>query len=215
MGVIVNIGRVTTKKQESAAYWLETYLPALDAGAREKLARLAELHNKYNRRAGLSAPQTPQQHVIHMVLDSLQLVELLLPAAGTTLADVGAGGGYPGLPVAITRGDMAVTLLEPNKRKAAYLELACRELDVANVAVKACRAQEDGGRYDLVTAKALGKPAKALKILFPLAKAAGRIALFMGAAATEMGGGPDPAARYEYRLPGYEHPRALWVWPAP
>jgi len=209
---------VARKQRENAAFWLQTYLPELEATAREKLAQLADLHMRYNGRGRLSAPLTPERYVVHLVMDSLALITLIKPAAAATVADVGSGGGYPGLPVAIVRGDLAVTLLEPNKRKAAYLELAARELGLANVAVKALRAEEDEGRYDLVTAKAMGKPAAALKAILPLLKPAGRAALFAGPSARDEDaaavGGARLVARHAYHLPGYDQPRYLLEWAA-
>src|SRR5438034_717742 len=77
------------------------------------------------------------------------------------LAGVGSGGGLPGLALKITRPDLAVTLIEADQAKAAFLVQACAKLDLRDVEVLARRAEEVGrdGRYresfDVAVARAL------------------------------------------------------------
>jgi 16S rRNA (guanine527-N7)-methyltransferase len=198
---------------------LERLLPAYTAEVRGKVAALFDLHTRYRERARLSAPLTPGQYAVHFLLDSLNLLELASPAAGASLADVGSGGGYPGLPLAIARPDLRITLIEPAPRKAEYLRLAAERLALTNVTVAACSVENwPGGMFDVVTAKAFRKPLAALKTLWPLVKRGGRAVLFLGpsAAAAELalregarGLGGRVAASHHYELPGYERPRLL------
>src|SRR5256885_11029342 len=75
-----------------------------------------------------------------LVEDSL----VLLPHLGEakTLVDVGSGGGLPGLPLKIARPDLAVTLVEADQAKAAFLVRACAELGLRDVDVVARRAED-------------------------------------------------------------------------
>jgi 16S rRNA (guanine527-N7)-methyltransferase len=82
----------------------------------------------------------------------------LLPAGSAHLLDVGSGGGFPGLVIAAVRPDLEVTLLEATAKKAAFLVDAAAEMGVA-VQVVNDRAERAvgvlGGRFDLVTARAV------------------------------------------------------------
>ncbi|UCH78184.1 MAG: class I SAM-dependent methyltransferase, partial [Candidatus Coatesbacteria bacterium] len=161
--------------------FLDQYLPELAAEPREKLNKLAALHERYRERARLSSALSAEAYVVHLVLDSLKLAELAPPAGGEAVADVGSGGGYPGLPLAIIREDLAVTLIEPAPRKAEYLRLAAEELALANVAVEGRPAQElPSESFDLACSKALAGSEIALKLMLPLVRRGGRAVLFRG-----------------------------------
>lgn len=83
-----------------------------------------------------------------------------LPAGPHALADIGSGGGVPGIPLAIVRPDARVLLVESTKKKAAYLRRAVEALGLANVEVSDHRVEDVGrgsgrGRFDVVTARAV------------------------------------------------------------
>jgi len=93
-------------------------------------------------------------------------------AGGQALLDVGSGGGLPGIPLALAVPDLSVTLLEPRERKADWLFQAIRQLDLASrVTVIQNRLEEFGakaaGRFDIMTARALAPPERALRIILP------------------------------------------------
>ena len=75
----------------------------------------------------------PTAEVQH-IGDALTLLPFL-PAAAHRLADVGTGGGVPGIPLAIVRPDVQVTLIESTKKKAAFLREAVAQLGLTNVTV--------------------------------------------------------------------------------
>jgi 16S rRNA (guanine527-N7)-methyltransferase len=162
-------------------FFLNKYLPEIAERARETLKKLAALHEKYRKRARLSAALEAEAYVVHLVLDSLKLQELAPPGPGESLADVGSGGGYPGLPLAIVREDVKVTLVEPSPRRAEYLRLAAGELELGNVTVDSKPAEDlAGSGFDVACAKAFAKASVALKLSLPLVRAGGRAVLFLG-----------------------------------
>ena len=200
-------------------FFLDKYLAELDAGCRDKLRKLAALHEKYRERARLSAALEAEAYVVHLVADSLKLVELAPPREGDALADVGSGGGYPGLPLAVARPDLRITLLEPAPRKAEYLRLAAEELGLANVTVEAQPAQEAApGAFDVACSKALAGTEVALRLTLPLVRRGGRAVLYLGdisegalaalTAQAEAAGGRVGETHY-YELPTLDRPRLL------
>ena len=112
---------------------------ALPAPAQQKLLAYCALLEKWNRTYSLTALRDAQKAVSHHLLDSLSI----LPWVPTgRLLDVGSGGGMPGIPLAIARPELAVTLLDSNSKKAAFLQQAAIELDLPNISVHCGRVEQ-------------------------------------------------------------------------
>lgn len=178
---------------------LQTYLDLLlSANATLNLTRITD----------------PEAARIGHIADSLTLLPFL-PAGAHTLADVGSGGGVPGIPLAIARPDGSVTLIEATKKKAAFLTRAVAELHLTNVRALPERAESLGraARFDVVTARAVGSMDDLARWCLPLVKPGGKLLAQKGprvieelpaAAATikRLGGGE--ARVHAVSLPGAE-----------
>ena len=114
----------------------------VDAAAQTKLLAYIALLDKWNRTHNLTAIREPERMVTHHLLDALATVMHLPEAETLRLIDVGSGGGLPGVPLAIARPRWRVTLLDSNRKKAAFLRQAVAELALANVSVAALRAED-------------------------------------------------------------------------
>jgi 16S rRNA (guanine527-N7)-methyltransferase len=112
---------------------------ALRAGQREKLLAYLALLYKWNRIYRLTALHEQDRAVSHHLLDALSILPFLPDGP---LLDVGSGGGAPGIPLAIARPDLAVTLLDSGAKKAAFLRQAVIELELTNVAVHGGRVEQ-------------------------------------------------------------------------
>jgi len=104
------------------------------------LVYLAEL-KKWNRAYSLTALKTDSDIVIKHFLDSLLFLKVL-PAHVRSIADIGSGAGFPGLPMKIMRPDIAVFLIEPVQKKALFLEHMQRQLKVSGLSVRNCRIED-------------------------------------------------------------------------
>jgi 16S rRNA (guanine527-N7)-methyltransferase len=111
----------------------------LPAERQEKLLAYVALLYKWNRTYSLTALREQEKAVSHHLLDSLAIVPFVPPGS---LLDVGSGGGTPGIPVAIARPDLQVTLLDSNSKKAAFLQQAVIELGLTNVSVHGGRVEQ-------------------------------------------------------------------------
>ena len=114
----------------------------VDAAAQTKLLAYIALLDKWNRTHNLTAIREPERMVTHHLLDALATLRHFPEAETLRLIDVGSGGGLPGVPLAIARPQWRVTLLDSNRKKAAFLRQAAAELALANVAVAAMRAED-------------------------------------------------------------------------
>ena len=99
-----------------------------------QLCLYIDLLEKWNVAYNLTALKDERQMVYHHLLDSLSLTPFVSDTAKTVL-DVGSGGGTPGIPLAIYRPDLAVTLVDSNSKKTAFLRQAVIELGLNNVQV--------------------------------------------------------------------------------
>ena len=106
---------------------------------------------------GLADPAAPttvhaREEAIDVHLaDSLVALELPAVRRAATIADLGAGAGFPGLALAAARPDAAVTLIESNRRKASFIARLAATAQLDNVQVTAKRAEEAAGKHHVVT----------------------------------------------------------------
>jgi 16S rRNA (guanine527-N7)-methyltransferase len=99
-----------------------------------------------------------------------------LPAGIGTLLDFGSGGGFPGIPIALCRPEIAVTLAESQNRKAAFLQEAVRTLGIS-AKVVAGRAESISSRFDCVILRAVDHMETAVTAASDLVKPPGWLAL--------------------------------------
>jgi 16S rRNA (guanine527-N7)-methyltransferase len=114
---------------------------------------LAEL-DRWRRRTNLVGALSTEELAEH-ALESLVGSELIIN--GERVIDIGSGAGFPGLPLAIFRADVSMTLLEPRGKRAAFLRHAVRTLELANTTVLEARIEEVGGQtFAVATTRAVG-----------------------------------------------------------
>jgi 16S rRNA (guanine527-N7)-methyltransferase len=149
----------------------------LDDSQMGQFLRYLDLLAEANARMNLTRITDRSAAEILHIADALTLLRFL-PGAAHRLADVGSGGGVPGMVLAIARPDAAVTLIEATKKKAEFLHATSVELKLGNVTVDPRRA-EDVARSDLresfdrVVGRAVGKLDWLVEWMLPLTKAGG------------------------------------------
>jgi 16S rRNA (guanine527-N7)-methyltransferase len=127
----------------------------LPAAVRERLLAYIGLLEKWNHTYNLTAVREPAAMVTQHLLDSLAILPHL---PGGSMADIGSGGGIPGLPIAITQPERPVTLVESNQKKAAFQRQAAIELALPNVEVCEGRVEALAGRtFDVLISRALSE----------------------------------------------------------
>ena len=180
----------------------------------EKLLAYLDLLYKWNRVYSLTALKEDDQAVSHHLLDSLSI----LPFVPTgNLLDVGSGGGTPGIPLAIARPELTVTLLDSNTKKAAFLRQAAIELGLNNIAVHSGRVEQyhpDTG-FAAITSRAFAELADFVSLSKHLLAPGGRWLAMKGVRPEEeMAHLPDDVgvdAAYPLTVPGIDGERHLVV----
>jgi 16S rRNA (guanine527-N7)-methyltransferase len=197
------------------AHTLDDGLAALQidppAAARARLLAYLDLLVHWNRAYNLTAVRNPLEMVPRHLLDSLAVLPWL---GGDTLADLGSGAGLPGIPLAIARPRLAVTLIESNGKKARFLREAVRSLPLPNVRVAQCRVQDATGIFDRLTCRAFANLADMLAWAGHLLAPDGRLLALKGRPdpdelAAVAGSGFAITATHELAIPGSSGARCL------
>lgn len=128
----------------------------LSGEQQDKLLDYVEMLKKWNKTYNLTALRDESQIISHHLLDSLTLPPYLEGAQ--TMLDVGSGGGQPGIPAAVCRPDLQITLLDANTKKTSFLQQAAIELELKNVRVVSGRVEAvQGLRANVITSRAFAE----------------------------------------------------------
>lgn len=191
----------------------------LDPARAEPLLVYLALLVRWNRTYNLTAVRDPRDMVAKHLLDSLALHPYVDPIAraGGTLADLGTGPGLPGIPLALVKPGLHVTLVESNGKKARFLRETVRQLGLKDVRVAESRieALDEPGAYDAITARALATLPLILKLGGHLLKPGGVLLAMKGTYPADeiaaLPAGWELAAAHPLRVPGLDAERHLVV----
>ncbi|HXW68230.1 MAG TPA: 16S rRNA (guanine(527)-N(7))-methyltransferase RsmG [Dissulfurispiraceae bacterium] len=118
------------------------------------LSYLIEL-KKWNRAYNLTAIQDDRDIIIKHFFDSLLFLRVF-PQNHGNICDVGSGAGFPGIPIAIVRPDISIALIEPSRKKCAFLRNIKRVINLNNVAVLETRVEDiNNSDFDIAVTRAL------------------------------------------------------------
>ncbi len=157
---------------------------ALDPALAEPLLAYLALLMRWNKTYNLTAVRDPHEMVSKHLLDSLAMHPFVdaLAARGGSLADLGTGAGLPGIPLAIVKPGLRVTLVESNGKKARFMREAIRQLGLkdARVAESRIEALDEPGAFDAITARALATLPLILELGGHLLRPDGRLLAMKG-----------------------------------
>ncbi len=155
---------------------------------------------KWNRIHNITSITDESEIVGKHFLDSLIYLKAIPPDI-QNLCDVGSGGGFPGLPIALVRKDIAYTLLEPARKKSAFLRQMRRLLCLRDIEIIESRAEEvEDRQFDVVVTRATFSIADMLKKAGHLIKNEGILIMSKG-------------PKYEDELQGVQAPYRVEVMP--
>ena len=157
---------------------------AVFPGAADLAARYVHLLATAGVERGLVGPRETDRLWERHVFNSAALADLV--PADASVVDVGSGAGLPGIPLALRRPDLRVTLLEPLLRRATFLAEAVEDLDLVDrVQVVRARAEDHRQTYDAVASRALAPLPRLLGWCLPLTARGGSVLALKGRTAPE------------------------------
>ncbi len=172
-------------------HWQQTlgWQPA--AALQDQFQSLYQAILTANQQVNLTRITSPEDFWEKHLWDSLQGVAPWLPEAdpptpSRRLIDIGSGGGFPGLPIALVFPQWSVTLLDGTRKKMAILETLCQTLAIPNTTLVAQRAEQAGQQpghretYDIALLRAVGGVNTCAEYALPLLKLGGQAVLYRG-----------------------------------
>jgi len=163
---------------------LERFVPLAPA-----LEKMTALLLEFNARTNLTAITDPEGIILKHYADCLTIVDDLPENA--RLMDVGAGGGFPSLIIALSRPDVRVISLDSTAKKLAFIDWCADALGMPNISTMNARAEDVGkdplhrGKYDVVCARAVARLNILSELCLPLVKTDGKFIAMKGAGGQE------------------------------
>jgi len=158
--------------------------PDVSSAMVDQLQIYLDLLLKWNARVNLSAIRDPEQIVTRHFGESLFAAKALFPdaygAEATTLADVGSGAGFPGIPIKLWMPQVELTLIESQNKKATFLREVLRTLKLERAQVFSGRAEQWEHTADIITLRAVEEFERVLPVAAKLLRQGGRICLLIG-----------------------------------
>ena len=151
----------------------------LSATQEQQLLGHVGLLLKWNRRLNLTAIDSTNDMIVQHLLDSLAIAPFV---RGKSLLDIGSGGGFPGLPLAISEPGLAVTLLDSRGKRIEFLRYVCATLAIGNVKLARQRVEDyrPGVKFDTLATRAFASLAEILKLTVGLHQPGCRILAMKG-----------------------------------
>lgn len=134
---------------------IEKYFPNLTDKQRQQFAELYPLYLDWNSKINLISRKDIENLYLHHILHSLGIAKLITFKAGTEIMDVGTGGGFPGIPLAILFPEVQFHLVDRIGKKVMVANEIAIAIGLENVTVRHCGAEEEKRQFDFIVSRAV------------------------------------------------------------
>lgn len=132
-----------------------SYFPNLSETQITQFERLQELYEDWNSKINVISRKDMDQFYIHHVLHSLGIAKVMAFQPDTKVLDIGTGGGFPGIPLAILFPETHFHLVDSIGKKISVVKDVAKQLKLSNVEAQQARAEELVRKYDFVISRAV------------------------------------------------------------
>jgi len=131
------------------------YFPTLSSIQKDKISGLKSIYDRWNSMINVISRKDIDNFYLHHVLHSLAIAKIISFLPGTCILDVGTGGGFPGIPLAIVFPDCEFTLIDSIEKKIKVVSAVAEELDLKNIRALRKRAEDENREYDFIVSRAV------------------------------------------------------------
>lgn len=144
---------------------LNSYFPELTEKQKEQFAALYELYADWNSKINVISRKDIDNLYMHHVLHSLGIAKMLHFKDGSSVMDLGTGGGFPGIPLAILFPEVKFHLVDSIGKKIKVGQAVADAIGLQNISFRHCRGEEEKGMFDFVVSRAVMPLADLVKII--------------------------------------------------
>jgi 16S rRNA (guanine527-N7)-methyltransferase len=134
---------------------IRKYFPEIVTSSFKQFSELKNVYQAWNSRINVISRKDFDNFYVHHVLHSLSIAKIIGFEPGTRILDVGTGGGFPGIPLAIIFPEADFYLLDSIEKKIKVVRAVVEETGLHNVTVLRERAEDEKGKYDFVVSRAV------------------------------------------------------------
>lgn len=139
------------------AEYIKSYFPQITDSQYNQFNQLFELYSEWNEKINVISRKDIEQLYVRHVLHSLGIAKIIQFKPGTKILDVGTGGGFPGIPLAIMFPDCHFHLVDSIGKKINVVNGVAQSLGLSNVTAEQTRAEQVNDNYDFVVSRAVTK----------------------------------------------------------
>lgn len=150
------------------------YFPTLSEHQKNKLTLLREIYREWNSKINVISRKDMDNFYVHHVLHSLAIAKIIEFLPFTKVLDVGTGGGFPGIPLAIMFPGSEFTLLDSVGKKIKVVNSVKDELGLNNVITRRTRVEDERNKYDFVVSRAVSRFSSFVKMTSGIIEKGGR-----------------------------------------
>lgn len=144
---------------------LFNYFPELSEEQKEQITALYPLYADWNAKINVISRKDIENLYLHHVLHSLGMVKMLKFTEGSTVMDLGTGGGFPGIPLAIFFPKVRFHLIDSIGKKIKVGQAVADAIQLKNISFRHCRGEEETEKFDFVVSRAVMPLADLAKIV--------------------------------------------------
>ena len=131
------------------------YFPELSDTQRHQFKMLEALYEGWNAKINVISRKDIQNLYVRHILHSLSIAKIIQFTDGSEILDLGTGGGFPGIPLAILFPNCSFHLVDSINKKIKVVQEIAHEIQLQNVTATACRAENVNGNYDFIVTRAV------------------------------------------------------------